>query len=208
MGLAAGAENKFTQAASFAAVRVFYQAMTPGGPSIGNGALTRLICYDLVQKAWAIIDLPYGISVIKQVRAPGTIPLTVAGGFSDGQVRRLFAGDLLWDTGAQVEWSVTGGEIFQEGGSAKVFYRRLIVRGQETNNASISVSIMLAGKTPPAVTAQQINLGTNQWRFSVDIMQDALNANATVSGSGLISIDSLDWHVKPKPAATPVSVQK
>jgi hypothetical protein len=182
--------------------------MTPGAPSIGNGALTRLICYDLVQRAWAIIDLPFPISVLKQVRAPGTIPLTIAGGFSDGQVRRLFAGDITWDTGAQVQWSLRGAEIFQEGGTGKIFYRRLLIRGQESQNASIQVTIALAGVVGAPVTAQQNNLGTNQWLFSVDILKDALNANATVSGAGPITIDSMDWQVKPKQVGAPVSIQK
>jgi hypothetical protein len=208
LGLAPGGENEFVQATTFQAVRVVYGTMGTGLPTIGNGVLQRLACYDLVQKCWAIIDLPFGISVIKQVRSPGTIPLTVAGGFSDGQVRRLFAGDITWDTGAPVAWFVRGAEVFQEGGSGKIFYRRIIIRGMETTNASISVSVMLGGASAPAVTAQQNNLGGNQWRFTVDIMQDALNANALVSGSGPITIDAMDWQVKPKQIGAPVSIQK
>jgi hypothetical protein len=208
LGLAAGSENQYSQNATFQNIHVAYGGMTPGTPTIGNGSLQRLIAYDLVQKCWAIIDMPFEISVIKQVRAPGTIPLTVAGGFSDGQVRRLFAGDVNWDTGAPVQWSLRGAELYQEGGTGKIFYRRIILRGLETTNASISVSVMLSGKKQPAVTAQQNNLGTNQWRFTVDILEDALNANALVSGSGPITIDSMDWQVKPKQVGAPVSIQK
>lgn len=208
IGFAPGGENAFTQAASFTAANLPYSAMTAGTPTIGSGALQRLICYDLVQKAWAIIDLPFPISVLKQVRAPGTIPLTIAGGFSDATVRRLFAGDSAWDTGAAVIWGFRGGEVFQEGGSGKVFYRRITVRGQQALNASIKVQVMIGGLAAPAVIAQRNNLGGNQWLFRVDILKDGFNANATVTGTGPISIDSLDWQVKPKPSGGPVSVQK
>jgi hypothetical protein len=208
LGLAPGSENRYVQASSFTNFGAIYAGMTPGAPSIGNGSLQRLICYDLVQKTWAIIDMPFEISAIKQVRAPGTIPLTVAGGFADGEMRRLFAGDTTWDTGDAVQWKLTTAEVFQEGGSGKVFYRRITIRGQETLNASIKVQVTIGGKTPPAVTAQQDNLGTNQWMFRVDIMQDGYNANVTASGAGPISIDSIDWQVKPKPAGAPPSIQK
>jgi hypothetical protein len=208
LSLTPGGNSVYAQAASFSNTLLNYTTMTVGSPSIGNGQLQRLICYDLVQRTWTILDLPFQISTLKQVRAPGTIPLTIAGGYSDSVVRRLFAGDIAWDSGGAVMWSFRGAEVFQEGGSGKVFYRRVMLRGQQTASTSIQVSIALSGKTQAAVTAQQNNLGTNQWRFTIDIMQDALNANATVSGTGPISIDSLDWQVKPKPVGAPVSIQK
>lgn len=208
LGLAPNEENVYAQAASFNNTLLNYGTMTPGVPTIGNGSLRRLICYDLVQRAWAIIDLPFAISALKQVRAPGSIPLTIAGGYSDGQVRRLFAGDANWDTGALVLWSVTPGEVFQEGGSGKVFYRRVTIRGQETLSSSIKVAVTIGGIPGTAVTAQQNNLGMDQWLFRVDILKDGFNANATVSGSGPISIESIDWQVKPKPSSGPVSIQK
>lgn len=207
LGLAQGGENRYTQASTFTNQRVTYASMTPGVASLGNGALTRLICYDMVQRAWAVIDLPFPISVLKQVRSPGTIPLTIAGGYSDGQVRRLFAGDVTWDTGASVAWMFRGAEVFQGGATGKVFYRRLRLRGLESTNATIAVSVALAGRKQTPIT-QQGNLGANQWWFGVDIMQDALNANATVSGVGQMVIDSMDWQVKPKPDGGPVSAQK
>jgi hypothetical protein len=54
-----------------------------GTPDIGIGGLTRLFCYDLVQKAWTIIDLPFSISVLRQVRPPGSEPITITGGRRD-----------------------------------------------------------------------------------------------------------------------------
>lgn len=208
LGFVAGGENRYQEAASFTNFVAAYSTMTPGVPSIGTATLRRLICYDLVQRSWAILDVPFPISAIKQIRAPGTVPLTLAGGYSDGIVRRMFAGDISWDTAQSVEWSFTTAEIFQEGGSGKVFYRRITARGEESSSASIQVSVMLGGKQQPAITAQQKNLGTTQWVFVVDIMQDAMNANATVSGTGPMEIQSLDWQVKPKPTGAPVSIQK
>ena len=46
----------------------------------GDGSLIRVLCYDLVFKAWAIIDLPFKIFCLQQLRIAGQRPLTVAGG--------------------------------------------------------------------------------------------------------------------------------
>jgi hypothetical protein len=208
IGFAPGGENAYTSAPSFTAAVLPYSAMTQAVPSIGNGALKRLICYDLVQRAWAVLDLPFPVSAVKQIRAPGTIPLTIAAGFSDTVYRRMFAGDTTWDSGGPVIWSLRGAEVFEEGGSGKVFYRRLSTRGQKSGTASIQVTIALAGNTGTPTTAQQNNLGGNQWIFRVDILKDAMNANATVSGTGPVTIDSMDWQVKPKPAGAAISIQK
>src|SRR5262249_41694696 len=70
---------------------------TFGSVTAGTGGLTRVFCYDRVLKSWTIIDLPYAISVLKQVRAVGTIPITVTGGFNDGTVRRLQSNDPTFD---------------------------------------------------------------------------------------------------------------
>ena len=116
--------------------------------TFGVGGLTRIFCYDLVLKQWAVVDLPFAISCVKQIRSPGTIPITVAGGASDATLRRFFAGDLLWDDGSQVQWSFRAAELFQEGGSAKMFYRRLVLRGTNALNSSLVVNVSLQGERP------------------------------------------------------------
>ena len=214
-GFVPGGENVYVEQATFTAQFIAISSMTPGFMSFGNGGLTRIFFYDLVMKSWGIVDLPFPISCLKQIRSPGTIPITVAGGASDGIVRRLFAGDQLWDNGQQVVWSFRASEIFQEGGSAKMFFRRLVLRGTNSLQSQITVTINLqgndqvfgrgAGKTTLGGPANQ-----PQWEMRIDIMRDAENANAQISGAGAvqIQIDSMDWHTYPKPSGTPVTIQR
>lgn len=211
-GYAAGAENQYLEATSFNGTYVISSAngWLPGFSAYGMGGLSRLFCYDLVQKAWAILDLPFPISAIKQIRSPGTVPITVAAGAEDASVRRFFSGDATWDTGDEIDWSFTGAEIFQEGGSASLFYRRVVIRGKGDLGASVSVTLNLAGAAQTPTTAVPFKLGGTQWQLRVDIMKQAENANATVSGSGpaRINLESMDWHVKAKASGAPVSIQK
>lgn len=211
-GFVPGGQNVYVEAPSFTADTITVNTMTPGFPSLGTGGLTRIFAYDLVMKEWAIVDLPFPISAVKQIRSPGTIPITVAGGASDGALRRLFAGDQTWDTGGQVEWSFRTGELFQQGGSAKVFYRRLVLRGSNALNSILNVTINLEGVDYLMATGpgKQIRKKSTQWQMSVDIMKDAENANAQISGSGpaQIQIESMDWYVKAKASGGPLSIQK
>jgi len=207
-GTVSQGENAYIEAASFnPATAIPISSMTGGTPSVGSGALTRLFCYDLVQKSWAIVDIPFPISALKQIRTGGTQPLTICGDWSDAAIRRLFAGDTTWD-GTGIGWSLTAGEIYQQGGSGKVFYRKLIVRGSSLVPIDVVVSANIQGKAGTPVSAAYKQLGPLQWDARVDIMQDGENANASVSGVGPTTIDSMDWYVKPKPAGAPVSAQK
>lgn len=209
-GYTPGGENVYLEQATFTAQSINLSDMIPGFSSFGNGGMSRIFCYDLVMKQWAIVDLPFSISALKQVRSPGTIPITVAGGANDGSLRRLFAGDQTWDNGDQVAWSFRSGELFQQGGSAKVFYRRLVIRGSMSLSSAISVSINLQGAQQKPTTGMGRQLGGNQWEMRIDIMKDAENANATISGVGptQIRIESMDWYVKAKASGAPVSIQK
>lgn len=181
--------------------------LMPGTPSIGAGALTRIFGYDLVQKTWTVIDLPFPISAIKQIRTGGTQPLTIVAGWSDAALRRMFAGDTTWD-GEAIDWILETAELYQEGGSGKVFYRKVVCRGSSLAATDISIAINISGKPGTRKTAQVNQLGPAQWDERIDIMADGENANAEISGTGPVTIDSLDWFVKAKPAGAPVSAQK
>lgn len=178
--------------------------MTPGVPSIGAGALTRLLCYDLVLKAWAIIDLPFGIGTLKQFRAAGSIPITVVGGWSDGTLRQIQAGDATWD-GTTISWSFRTTEVFGEGGSQRVHYRRVGIRGNgnSTDVSSIQVTPQYEGTSDIPIAPEIYLQGTNEFEARADLLVDAKNANVTISGTGSVEIDSVDWEVTPKPTGTP-----
>jgi hypothetical protein len=61
-----------------------------------NGQLTRLFCFDLVLKAWVIVDLPFPISTMSQFRGQATNPITIFGGYQDALISRWQAGDQVW----------------------------------------------------------------------------------------------------------------
>lgn len=207
-GTSSGEEVVYDQADSFVlSTNLPLADMTAGPPSLGAGALTRIFAYDLVQKCWAVVDLPFPISALKQIRTGGIQPLTITGAWSDSAIRRMFAGDTTWD-GALIEWSFTPAEIFQQGGSGKVFYRKVVIRGQANQSLDINVSINIQGRTGAVITSQQSQLGPLQWDARVDIIKEGENANVTVSGTGQTTIESIDWYVVPKSPGAPVSAQK
>jgi len=214
-GSVPGGENVFVEQPLFFNQTVTLSSMTPGFLSFGNGGLTRIFAYDLVQKQWAVVDLPFAISALKQIRSPGTVPITIAGGANDGAVRRLFSGDVTWDTGGQIIWAMRAGELYQQGASAKMFFRRLVIRGTNNLNALLTVTVNLQG-TDAVMGRGTTNHylggpnGAQQWELRIDIMKDAENANVMLSGSGpaQIQLDSIDWYVKPKQSGAPVTIQK
>lgn len=170
---------------------------TAGSINNGIGGLTRILCYDLVLKAWAVIDLPFSISVLKQVRAVGTIPITVAGGFNDGSVRRLQSGDTTFD-GTPISWSMRSAEVFGKLANSRIYYRRLTVRGTTTQTAlAMNAIINLDGAdgvtTPMTVYQLGNQLGTFDFLAQVDIGFTNYTSHVTLSGSGDVEITALDW---------------
>lgn len=168
-----------------------------GSVAIGTGGLTRLLCYDLVLKAWTIIDLPFSISVLKQVRAVGSIPITITGGFLDGTVRRIQSNDPTFD-GSVVNWNVRSAEIFGKLTDSRIYYRRLTLRGTTTQtNLQMTAKIGLDGaegiSTPMTVYQLGNTLGTFDFLAQVDIGFTNYTSHITISGSGNIEIDAFDW---------------
>lgn len=98
----------------------------------GTGMVTRLFCYDLVMKAWTVIDLPWGITTLANASVGEGYPLVLAGK-SDGTIQRMQSGDLNWDTGAidqtAVQWSFRTPDLFGEGGTQRMFFEQATITG-------------------------------------------------------------------------------
>lgn len=177
---------------------------TVGTLNAGIGGLTRILCYDLVQKCWTVIDLPFSISVLRQVRAPGTQPITIAGSFNDGTMRRLQAGDLTWD-GTPIQWSVRPAELLAGGGTSRVFYERVAIKGIATpaNLATMTVTPSYDYVDDPAQSPVTYTFGQSRFLAWVDLFTTALTSHATVAGTGQVDIDALDWETEPLPESVP-----
>lgn len=181
-----------------------------GAINVGIGGLNRVFCYDLVLKAWAIIDLPFSISVLKQVRAVGTIPITVAGDFNDGAVRRLQGGALTFD-GATIAWSMRSPEVFGKTANERLYYRRLNIRGTTTQIALVlSATVNNNGSDASTLPFRVYQMGSTSGVFDflaqIDLSFAGVTSHVTLSGSGQVEIDSLDWEVVPMSTGVPIAL--
>jgi hypothetical protein len=173
------------------------------------GALTRLFCYDLVMKSWAVLDLPWAISSMATVATGEGYPLILAGK-TDGTIQRLQTGDLNWDQGAgdqsAVQWSFRTPDLFGEGGSQRLFYEQATIRGYGSASMvqSILASLWLDGQQ---LGAQAVDIvpqgGSSLFEARVKIFRSGYRAHIDFSGNGAGAggvIDSIDWAIVPKSA--------
>jgi hypothetical protein len=172
-----------------------------------SGALTRLFCYDLVMKSWAVLDLPWAITSMATVAGGEGYPLVLAGK-TDGTIQRLQAGDLNWDQGdtaqSAVQWSFRTPDLFGEGGTQRLFYEKATITGYGSPAMvqSIIANLWLDGQR---IGAQGIDVvpmgGSNLFTASVPIFRNGNRAHLDISGNngGAAGvIDSVDWAVTAK----------
>jgi hypothetical protein len=179
-------------------------------PLVGSaGKLTRLFCYDLVMKAWAVLDLPWAISSMNAVSTGEGYPLVLACKPADGTIQRFQSGDISWDQGATdqsfVAWSFRTPDVFGEGGSQRIFYESATIRGygNPAMVQSILARLWLDGTMLGDVQGIDIvpQGGSNLFEAKVTIFRSGYRAHLDISGdnggaSGVI--DAVDWAVVPK----------
>ena len=216
-GIGSGNENQYSDV--FHSVNITAPGTTGSYTTLG-GQLNRLLCYDLVLKAWAIVDIPFPISLLKQFRISGSIPLQVMAGFSDGALRRWLGGaglDANWDAGATnagapdlfVRSNVRCPEVFGKEASDRTYFRQLAIRGV-TSPAAIAAQVTTNGLsgnslTPLAYLSTQ-QFASGEFAAYLDIGSTALDAYATLYTTGPTEIQSLDWLAVPKATRARVAV--
>lgn len=193
----------------------------------GDGALIRILCYDLIFKAWAVIDLPFKILSLNQLliqgaTAPHHAVTTVAGGFSDGVIRNLQNGDTTFDnplapgSPTAIAWQMETPTIGSP--TERNYFRRLNLRMHAPAAPTITIAPIFDAEAPPSITkgmsaaepSQSGTYGTNietvaQYEGEADLMathsldQNASSARAQISGSGKTTIEAVQWQVRPKP---------
>jgi hypothetical protein len=194
------------QSAQTVAPPMYLCAMPLAG---GGGSLTRLFAYDLVMKAWAVLDLPWAISTLSTIAAGEGYPLVLAGR-TNSVVQRMQSGDLQWDAGASdqtpVAWSFRSPEVFGEGSSQRLFYEQVTLRGYGNSAmvSSIIASLWLDGKQLGPLAADIVPQGgSNVFEVRFAIFRNGYRAHIDFSGTngGAAGvIDAADWAVTEKSA--------
>jgi len=171
-------------------------------PLSGNsGALTRIFCYDLIIKAWMIIDLPSQISSMNRIETGEGNPLTLIG-TPDGTLQRIQAGDTKWAEVTAIQWSFQTQDVFGEGGSQKIFYREMVLRGHGTASQAQNMVITptLDGVTQYPLVGDVVSQGngSNLFEVRVKLWLNGQMCHLNIAGSGQCVIDSVDWIIDPK----------
>lgn len=190
-----------------------------GIPTVGSGgAITRILCYDLVMKAWMIVSVcpPISVSAINQLRIPGLQPTTFFGDAgTGGAIRRWQSGDPDWD-GVPIQWGVQPAEIGDPG--SRAYFRRVQIRLHAKTAGTMNVQSAIASALIPTISnTEQVAgpsssgiygtqalgkatyVGDQDLAVAFDIAQTAESARAIFTGSGKVVIEGFDWHVMAKP---------
>ena len=182
-------------------------------PLLGsNGALTRLFCYDLVLKAWTILDLPWSIGTLLQARTGEGNPLTLAARTDGtGFVERMFAGDGNWDAASlitglpaapiPITWAFSTTHVFRDGSSTRAFYRKVVIRGYATQTTAsiVRANVQVNGNPFKSLPLRlQPQPGSGQFELQCDLLVTAQNVQISLTGMGLVTVDALDWDVTAK----------
>jgi hypothetical protein len=181
---------------------------------IGNssGQLTRLLCFDLVLKAWAIVDLPFPISTMSQFKSVSANPVTILGGFSDGLLSRWQAGDVEWDTGGTGARTPTqvasSGETLtaaSQDSDQVIYCRRWVI--SLINSGSAFIATVTPKKDGKLLTPRKFYVPANS-DFDIDCAFGfrCRRISAVFTMIGNVEIDGDTCELEPRPAGVVIGV--
>ena len=192
-----------------------------------DGLHTRIFCYDLVMRAWMIVDFNNGeaghpITAMRQLRTPQALGPTegvhtyIADFDNAAQqitIHQWQQGDTAWEDAGPVQWYFTPPEVGEP--ASRAYFRRANVRlnapqqgtltgffqiGDEAqpNNSQPEVGAGPSSGTPPNMATPARYNGNQDIGVSLDIHQTGPSMNGTFSGSGPATIEGVDWHIMAK----------
>ena len=172
-----------------------------------NGQLSRIFLYDILLKAWSVVDLASNISCLTQVLSEGNQPTLYMGGASDGAVRTWFTGQTNWDqnfSNVPISWSFETPEIYVNP-SQRMYFKWGFIRTRELP-ASLSCTVFLGldnqNVSNPNIPSYPFGSKLISGQYQFNINRKAYSAYAKISGTGFTRINAIDWHVLPQPAGT------
>src|SRR6267142_932642 len=177
--------------------------------------LNKIFLYDLILKAWTIIDLPVPISglptqtisSIYQMRQPGGTPQTIIGGNNNGSILVMQSGATRWNYAAitpSVSWSFTTPEVFNTSDpSAEIYTSSMIIRGSNIDGQPITVTLNIQTEAGTIQDNRVYNIGAGEFEQFIGIHEQAISFNAIISGIGRVEVESVTWNVQPKTSGIP-----
>lgn len=179
---------------------------------VGNssGKLTRIFPYDLIMKSWNVVDLPFAISSMAQVRSTVSNPLTIFGGFLDGVLQRWQAGDVQWYTGGgisaqNVSWSFRSLTVASNDTDQRVYVRRFVITG--TNSGARGTVTITANQSGVAQFSQTFSVAPNA-DFDLDFAVGLTGKrfDVIVASNIQAEIDGCTPESEPRPAGVVVGI--
>jgi hypothetical protein len=171
----------------------------------------RLAVFDIELKAWTIVDLPYSIYGMNDIRtAFGFVrDWSLWGGQTDG-ILRLWLDAPFWDkdvTNIPISWSVMLPDVFQDG-SGRMFFQDILIRGNViAGPVKISSQLYAESKSQAVLPVQTWSFGVpGDFELRVPIGQAHTSMRLVLSGTGRVSIDGVKWSVAPLEARVPASL--
>jgi hypothetical protein len=170
-------------------------------PGSSNGALTRIMCFDLVLKGWSIADLPFPISTMFGAITYSTLAQTVMGSYDDGTLVQWQAGATIWHNGSKISWSLRSPTTASKSASERLYLRRLAVLGQQgeaPSNITIQLrngGVVFSTQSPamPQSGDYAVQCGSGEQGFA------GRRFDAVLSGTGTLTIDSLEMQIEIRP---------
>lgn len=192
-----------------------------------DGKTTRVFCYDLVMRAWMIIDYmnsssAYPLTCMRQLRPPqvsGRNAQSFLADFGPGNIasiRQFQAGDQAWDATnppTPIAWSFRPPEVGEPG--SRAYFRRANIRltapgpgqitgsfniGEESqpNNIQQEGGAGPSSGTAPNIATTATYYGNEDLGVALDVHQTGPSLNGTYSGSGPANIEGVDYHINAK----------
>jgi hypothetical protein len=175
-------------------------------PGNSNGALTRILCFDMVLKAWAVVDLPFPISTMFGVVTFSTVAATVMGSYNDGTLQQWQNEDLQWATAVsgsqtpgQIAWSMESPTAASKDADERFYLRRMSVIGQQTSGAPSTMNVQLQNGGVQFGNQNLPMPTSGDFQVQAAGGQTGRRFNAIISGTGRITIDSISYHLEPRP---------
>lgn len=196
-------------------------ACPTSGPS-----LTRMFVYDLVRRAWTVLNFPNSLATIQMILTAAQLPSVLGGDWDGGYVREYFAGATT-DDGTAITWNLRTRAYAAGSPAERSFWRRMLlttygftagtqIDAQFFYSPIVPVQFKSVSKTIPTVNAINPFLGfgldpfgTSMFGATIEAIEDqvlefpigakANNIQVNLSGSSQGRIRGVELHQRQMP---------